>query len=49
MGLAVYTVYEFTNYAALTRYELDFAVADSLWGGVLFVLVRSAAVYLNIL
>jgi uncharacterized membrane protein len=49
MGLAVYTVYEFTNYCALTKYELPFAVADSVWGGVLFVLVRSTAVYLNIL
>jgi len=49
LGLAVYTVYEFTSYTALTKYELSFAIADSLWGGVLFVLVRSAAIYLNIL
>jgi len=49
LGLAVYTVYEFTSYTALAKYELGFAVADSLWGGVLFVLVRSIAIYLNIL
>jgi len=49
MGLAVYTVYDFTNYSTLTKYELPFAVADSLWGGVLFSLVRTTAVYLNIL
>ena len=49
IGLSVYTVYEFTNYAALSKYDPLFAVADSLWGGVLFVLVRTVAVYLNIL
>jgi uncharacterized membrane protein len=49
LGLAVYAVYEFTTYAVLSNYELSFAIADSLWGGVLFVLVRKIALLLNIL
>jgi uncharacterized membrane protein len=49
LGLAVYTIYEFTSYTVLAKYELGFAIADSLWGGVLFVLVRTIAIYLNIL
>ena len=38
LGLAVYAVYDFTNLATLTKYTTSFAVLDSLWGGVLFVL-----------
>lgn len=49
MGLAVYTIYEFTTYTILAKYDLSFAIADSLWGGILFVLVRSIALRLNIL
>jgi len=39
-GLATYTIYEFTNYAVFERYDWKFAIADSLWGGVLFVIAR---------
>lgn len=35
-GAAVYAVYEFTNMAVFKDYSLGFAVADTLWGGVLF-------------
>jgi uncharacterized membrane protein len=35
-GAAVYAVYEFTNMAVFKDYSLTFAVADTLWGGVLF-------------
>ena len=49
MGLSTYAVYDFTNYSTLTNYRLDFAVADSIWGGVLFTLVRSASIWLNLL
>lgn len=49
IGLSTYAVYDFTNYATLAKYDLSFAVADSIWGGVLFTLVRSVAVYLNLL
>lgn len=35
-GAAVYAVYEFTNMAVFKDYSLGFAIADTLWGGVLF-------------
>jgi len=49
LGLTVYGVYDFTNYATLAKYELSFAVTDSLWGGLLFIIVRKVALWLNIL
>ena len=39
LGTATYAVYDFTNLATLRGYKPDFAVADTLWGGVLFVAV----------
>lgn len=35
-GVAVYAVYDFTNLLVFKNYTLEFAVADTLWGGVLF-------------
>jgi uncharacterized membrane protein len=32
IGAATYAVYDFTNYATLTRYPLQFALQDTLWG-----------------
>jgi uncharacterized membrane protein len=43
LGVATYAVYDFTNYATLAKYDPLFAVVDTLWGGVLFGLVFSAA------
>ena len=40
LGLATYAVYDFTNYAILENYSLTFALMDSLWGGVLFVIIH---------
>jgi uncharacterized membrane protein len=37
-GLAVYAIYDFTNLALFMDYSVVFAVADSLWGGILFLL-----------
>jgi uncharacterized membrane protein len=39
LGLSSYAVYDFTSYAILKLYDWRLAVADSLWGGVLFSLV----------
>lgn len=39
-GLTIYTVYDFTNYALLKDYDLKFAIADSIWGGILFIIVH---------
>jgi uncharacterized membrane protein len=39
-GAAIYGVYDFTNHAILDQYDWKFAIADTLWGGVLFVIAR---------
>lgn len=39
MGLSTYAVYDFTSYALLKNYDLRFAIADTLWGGILFAAV----------
>lgn len=39
-GAAIYGVYDFTNHALLDQYDWKFAIADTLWGGVLFVVAR---------
>lgn len=35
-GAAVYAVYDFTNLLVFKKYALSFALADTVWGGVLF-------------
>ena len=35
-GAATYAVYDFTNLAIFKDYTLQFALMDSVWGGVLF-------------
>ena len=40
MGVAVYGVYECTNLAMFEQWDWKFAVADTLWGGVLMVCAR---------
>lgn len=39
-GLCVYGVYDFTTLAILRGYDWRFAIADTLWGGLLFVFAR---------
>lgn len=39
-GFCVYVVYDATNYATLKNWSLSIAVADSIWGGVLFSLIK---------
>ena len=39
-GVCIYGVYDFTNHAVFQQYDWKFAIADTLWGGVLFVLAR---------
>ena len=47
IGAATYAVYDFTNLATLKNYDVRFAVADSLWGGILFSVARSVLNYLG--
>jgi uncharacterized membrane protein len=39
-GVCIYGVYDFTNHAVFEQYDWKFAIADTLWGGVLFVGAR---------
>jgi uncharacterized membrane protein len=36
LGLAIYGVYDSTNYATLKSWDPKFAIMDTIWGGVLF-------------
>lgn len=48
LGLCVYAVYDFTNYSTLKNYSMKFAIMDSLWGGVLFLIVHNILKYLKL-
>lgn len=41
-GVCIYGVYDFTTLALFSDYDWKFAIADTLWGGVLFFLGRRA-------
>jgi uncharacterized membrane protein len=36
LGLVIYTVYETTNMAILSEWNITSVLVDSLWGGILF-------------
>jgi uncharacterized membrane protein len=46
LGLAVYAVYESTNYATFTKWPMYMLIADTLWGGILFAI--TAKIYYSI-
>ena len=48
LGLSTFAVYDFTNYATLKNYSLQFALMDSLWGGILFAIVHNILKSFNI-
>jgi len=48
LGGAVYAVYDFTNLALLKKYETGLAIADTLWGSVLFASVFSVLKYIKL-
>ena len=48
MGSAVYAVYDFTSYSILKKYDLKIAIADTVWGGVLFAATKAALKYLKV-
>ena len=39
-GLCIYGMYEATNHAIFERYDWKFAIADTVWGGILFMSAR---------
>ena len=40
LGMGIYAVYEGTNYAIFEKWPLQMVIMDTLWGGLLFVLVK---------
>jgi uncharacterized membrane protein len=36
LGVAVYAVYETTNYSTFTKWPFHLVIMDTLWGGILF-------------
>jgi uncharacterized membrane protein len=38
LGISTYAVYEFTNYAILSKWSLITVAMDTIWGGILFYL-----------
>jgi uncharacterized membrane protein len=40
VGTAIYAVYDFTNYSVFQNWDFRVAVVDTLWGGVLFTLLK---------
>jgi uncharacterized membrane protein len=48
LGAATYAVYDFTSLAILKKYEVGMAIADTVWGGVLFATVFSILKYFKL-
>ena len=44
LGLAMYGVYDLTNYSTLKNYPLSMAVTDMIWGSILCAAAASTAV-----
>lgn len=49
MGMCVYAVYDFTQVVTFDKYPIGFAVADSLWGGLLMALTYWIATQIKLL
>ena len=48
LGAATYAVYDFTSLAILKKYEVGVAIADTVWGSVLFASVFSILRYFKL-
>ena len=42
LGASIYAVYEGTNYAIFQHWPLAMVMLDTIWGGILFVLVKAS-------
>lgn len=47
-GMAIYAIYDFTQIVTFDKYPVWFALADSMWGGLLFSLVWWVGVHLGL-
>ena len=48
LGAATYAVYDFTSLAILKKYEVGVAIADTVWGSVLFATTFSILKYFKL-
>jgi uncharacterized membrane protein len=48
LGAATYAVYDFTSLAILKKYEVGIAIADTVWGSILFATVFSILKYFKL-
>ena len=48
LGAATYAVYDFTSLAILKKYEVGIAIADTVWGGILFATTFSILKYFKL-
>lgn len=46
LGSCVYGIYESTNYATFKKWPIYLLIVDTLWGGILFLLIRNVYLYL---
>ena len=46
LGSCVYGIYDATNYATFKKWPIYLFVADTLWGGILFLLIQKVYLYL---
>lgn len=46
LGVVIYGVYDSTNYATLKKWRPEFALIDTLWGGILFASTAEITAYL---
>lgn len=48
LGLCVYGVYDMTNLTIFNKFDTTYAIADMIWGGVLFLLTYKVHKMINI-
>jgi len=47
LGISIYGVYEFTNYATLKNWRITTIIMDTTWGGILFASTTYITRFLN--
>lgn len=49
LGMSIYAVYDFTQIVTFDKYPVEFAIADSLWGGILMALTYWISIQIKLL
>ena len=47
LGSTTYAIFDFTNLSVFKNYNLNIALVDSIWGGILYVLVTCVFRYVE--